>query len=436
MNNVLTVILAGGKGSRLDPLTRDRSKPAVPFGGCFRIIDFVLSNCINSGLRKVLVVTQYKAASLERHIENGWHFLSRELGEFIRVRPPEQRVDENWYLGTADALYQNIYAIEQQRPSHVLILSGDHIYRMNYAGFVNDHLQSEADCTIACLPVPRQEGRRFGVMQADESRRILSFREKPSDPDPIPGDPSRCLASMGIYVFRTEFLFERLCEDANEPGSQRDFGRDIIPSIIDRHQVRAWPFIDSNTGEPAYWKDVGTIDSYYESSMDLISVHPQLNLYDPSWPFRSAQPPLPPPKFVFNDAALTQPRVGQATDSLVCAGSVISGGTVDRCIIGPRVRVNSYAQVKDSIVYEDVNIGRDCRIRRAIIDKGVQIPESTRIGYDAEEDRANDLQVSDSGIVVVSRNARFPATPQGHVRHPHMLDPAVKSRRSATERSE
>jgi len=436
VNNVLTVILAGGKGSRLDPLTRDRSKPAVPFGGCFRIIDFVLSNCINSGLRKVLVVTQYKAASLERHIENGWHFLSRELGEFIRVRPPEQRVDENWYLGTADALYQNIYAIEQQRPSHVLILSGDHIYRMNYAGFVNDHLQSEADCTIACLPVPRQEGRRFGVMQADESRRILSFREKPSDPDPIPGDPSRCLASMGIYVFRTEFLFERLCEDANEPGSQRDFGRDIIPSIIDRHQVRAWPFIDSNTGEPAYWKDVGTIDSYYESSMDLISVHPQLNLYDPSWPFRSAQPPLPPPKFVFNDAALTQPRVGQATDSLVCAGSVISGGTVDRCIIGPRVRVNSYAQVKDSIVYEDVNIGRDCRIRRAIIDKGVQIPESTRIGYDAEEDRANDLQVSDSGIVVVSRNARFPATPQGHVRHPHMLDPAVKSRRSATERSE
>ena len=436
MNNVLTVILAGGKGSRLDPLTRDRSKPAVPFGGCFRIIDFVLSNCINSGLRKVLVVTQYKAASLERHIENGWHFLSTELGEFIRVRPPEQRVDENWYLGTADALYQNIYAIEQQRPSHVLILSGDHIYRMNYAGFVNDHLQSEADCTIACLPVPRQEGRRFGVMQADESRRILSFREKPSDPDPMPGDPSRCLASMGIYVFRTEFLFERLCEDANDPGSQRDFGRDIIPSIIDRHMVRAWPFIDSNTGEPAYWKDVGTLDSYYESSMDLISADPQLNLYDPSWPFRSAQPPLPPPKFLFNDATLTPPRVGQATDSLVCAGSVISGGNVDRCIIGPRVRVNSYAQVKDSIVYEDVNIGRDCRIRRAIIDKGVQIPENTRIGYDAEEDRANELQVSDSGIVVVSRNARFLATPQGDIRHPHMLDPAVKSRRSATERSE
>ena len=421
MNNVLTVILAGGKGSRLDPLTRDRSKPAVPFGGCFRIVDFVLSNCINSGLRKILVVTQYKAASLERHIESGWHFLSAELGEFIRVRPPEQRVDENWYLGTADALYQNIYAIEQQRPSHVLILSGDHIYRMNYSGFVNDHMQSEADCTIACLPVPRQEGRRFGVMQADESRRILSFREKPDDPDPIPGDPSRCLASMGIYVFRTEFLFERLCEDANQPDSHRDFGKDIIPSIIDDHVVRAWPFVDTNTGEAAYWKDVGTIDAYYESSMDLISIDPKLNLYDPSWPFRSAQPPLPPPKFVFNDDTPGQPRIGRATDSMVCAGSVISGGSVDRCIVGPRVRVNSYTEVRDSILYEGVNIGRYCRIRRAIVDKGVQIPENIRIGYDSAEDRANGLMVSDSGIVVVPRNARFQGSNSPPIADPHML---------------
>lgn len=430
VNNVLTVILAGGKGSRLDPLTRDRSKPAVPFGGCFRIVDFVLSNCINSGLRKILVVTQYKAASLERHIESGWHFLSAELGEFIRVRPPEQRVDENWYLGTADALYQNIYAIEQQRPAHVLILSGDHIYRMNYAGFVNDHMQSEADCTIACLPVPRQEGRRFGVMQADESRRILSFREKPDDPDPMPGDPARCLASMGIYVFRTEFLFERLCEDANQPGSHRDFGKDIIPSILDDHVVRAWPFVDSNTGEPAYWKDVGTIDSYYESSMDLISVDPKLNLYDPAWPFRSAQPPLPPPKFVFNDDTPGQPRIGRATDSMVCAGSVISGGSVDRCIVGPRVRVNSYAEVRDSILYEGVNIGRYCRIRRAIIDKGVQIPENVRIGYDSAEDRANGLMVSDSGIVTVPRNARFQRSSRAPIADPHILRQAGRTERS------
>ncbi|MCH2211327.1 MAG: glucose-1-phosphate adenylyltransferase [Fuerstiella sp.] len=422
MNDVLTVILAGGKGARLDPLTRDRSKPAVPFGGYFRIIDFVLSNCINSGLRRILVVTQYKAASLERHIESGWHFLSAELGEFIRVRPPEQRVDENWYQGTADALYQNIYAIEQQRPSHVLILSGDHIYRMNYSGFVHDHMQSEAECTVACLPVLCRDGRRFGVMQADDSGRILSFREKPDNPDPIVGDPSRCLASMGIYLFRTEFLFERLCEDANRLGSHRDFGKDIIPSIIDEHVVRAWSFVDSNTGDSAYWKDVGTIDSYYEASMDLISVHPKLNLYDPAWPFRSAQPPLPPPKFVFNDDTSGLPRVGRATDSMVCAGSVISGGMVDRCIIGPRVRVNSYAEVKDSILYGDVHIGRYCRVRRAIIDKGVQIPENTRIGYDAEEDRANNLTISDSGIVIVPQNAKFrrPGT-SASVKEPHLL---------------
>jgi glucose-1-phosphate adenylyltransferase len=422
VNDVLTVILAGGKGSRLDPLTRDRSKAAVPFGGSFRIVDFVLSNCINSGLRKILVVTQYKAASLERHIENAWHFLSNELGDFIRVRPPEQRVDENWYQGTADALYQNIYAIEQQRPTHVLILSGDHIYCMNYAGFVNDHIQSEADCTIACLPVPRHEGRQFGVLQADDSRRILNFCEKPEDPDPIPGDPSHCLASMGIYVFRTEFLFEKLCEDANEPGSHRDFGKDIIPSIIDDYTVRAWPFVDPNTGEPAYWKDVGTIDAYYEASMELISVNPKLNLYDPSWPYRSAQPSLPPPKFVFNDDTPGRPRVGCATDSTVCAGSVISGGSVDRCVVGPRVRVNSYAEVRDSILYEDVNVGRYCRIRRAIIDKGVQIPENTRIGYNAAEDRANGLTVSESGIVTVPRNAKFKTVDSGQaIAEPHML---------------
>ena len=421
MNNVLTVILAGGKGSRLDPLTRDRSKPAVPFGGCLRIIDFVLSNCVNSGLRRIFVVTQYKAASLERHIEYGWHFLSTQLGEFIRVRPPEQRIDENWYLGTADALYQNIYAIEQQRPSHVLILSGDHIYRMNYAGFVNDHMQSEADCTIGCLPVPQEKGHRFGVMQVDESRRILEFREKPAIPDSLPGDPTRCLASMGIYVFRTEFLFEQLCQDANEPGSHRDFGKDIIPSIVGKHLVRAWPFIDSETGEAAYWRDVGTVDSYFEASMDLISVQPELNLYDSTWPFRSAQPPLPPPKFVFNDNSSSQPRIGVATDSMVCSGTIISGGTVDRCILGPEVRINSYAEVRESILYKGVDVGRYCRIRRAIIDKGVRIPENTRIGYDPAEDRRNGLTVTESGIVTVPRNVRFGDTPESGMAPPHML---------------
>jgi len=407
MQNVLAVVLAGGKGSRLEPLTRDRSKPAVPFGGCFRIIDFTLSNCLNSGLRKILVMTQYKAASLERHIELGWHFLPAELGEFVSVRPPEQRVDENWYMGTADAIYQNIYTIEKVRPKHIVILSGDHIYRMDYSKFIADHIASGADASIACLPVPLDEGRRFGVMQVDENRRVVRFREKPEQPDPIPGRPEQCLASMGIYVFDTEFLFEQLCIDANEPGSNRDFGKDIIPSIVDTSRVMAWPFEDPETGGPAYWRDVGTLDSYYETSMDLTSVRPQLNLYDPEWPIRTWQPPLPPPKFVFNDRDSSEPRIGYATDSLICSGSIVSGGKVDRCIFSPRVRVNSFSSVTNSILFEGVEVGRHCVIERAIVDKGVSIPEGTRIGVDPAEDLARGLTISEGGITVVPRNVRF-----------------------------
>jgi glucose-1-phosphate adenylyltransferase len=407
MRNVLAVILAGGKGSRLDPLTRDRSKPAVPFGGCFRIIDFALSNCINSELRKILVVTQYKAASLERHIELGWHFLPAELGEFISVRPPEQRVDENWYLGTADAIYQNIFTIEKVRPRYVVVLSGDHIYRMNYAQFVEDHIRAKADASIACLPVPIAEGRRFGVMQMDREHRITKFSEKPRDPEPMPGHPDQCLASMGIYVFNTEFLFEQLCIDANEPGSQRDFGKDIIPSMIETSRVHAWLFQDPATGKAAYWKDVGTLESYYEANMDLISVAPELNLYDSEWPIRTYTPPLPPPKFVFNDVHPDTPRVGHAVDSLVCSGTIISGGAVDRCVVSPRVRINSYSSVKDSILFEGVEVGRHCRIQKAIIDKGVILPDGTLIGFDREADLARGLTVTDEGIVAVARNVRF-----------------------------
>ncbi len=407
MQNVLAVILAGGKGSRLEPLTRDRSKPAVPFGGCFRIIDFTLSNCINSGLRKILVMTQYKAASLERHIEQGWHFLPTELGEFVSVRPPEQRVDENWYVGTADALYQNIYTIEKVKPSHIVILSGDHIYRMDYGRFVRDHIASKAEASIACLPVPLADGKRFGVMQVDDSRRIVRFREKPSEPDPMPDRADHCLASMGIYVFNTDFLFEQLCVDANEPGSHRDFGKDIIPSIVDTHRVMAWPFEDPETGGPGYWRDVGTIESYYETNMDLVAVQPQLNLYDQNWPIRTFQPPLPPPKFVFNNIDGEKRRVGQAMDSLICSGSIVSGATVERCIFSPRVRVHSYAHVTNSILFEGVEVGRHCRIDRAIIDKGVQIPDGIRIGIDRDEDLRHGLTISDEGIVVVPRNARF-----------------------------
>ncbi|MFN9719820.1 MAG: glucose-1-phosphate adenylyltransferase [Planctomycetota bacterium] len=407
MHNVLAVILAGGKGSRLEPLTRDRSKPAVPFGGCFRIIDFTLSNCLNSGLRKMLVMTQYKAASLERHIEQGWHFLPTELGEFVSVRPPEQRVDENWYVGTADALYQNIYTIEKVKPSHIVILSGDHIYRMDYSRFVRDHMSSQAEASIACLPVPLADGKRFGVMQVDDGNRIVRFREKPAEPDPMPGRSDCCLASMGIYVFNTDFLFEQLCVDANEPGSHRDFGKDIIPAIVESHRVMAWPFEDPETGGPGYWRDVGTIESYYETNMDLVAVQPQLNLYDPGWPIRTYQPPLPPPKFVFNNVDGEQRRVGQAMDSLICSGSIVSGATVERCIFSPRVRAHSYSHLTNSILFEGVEVGRHCRIDRAIIDKGVQIPDGIRIGMDRDEDLRHGLTISDEGIVVVPRNARF-----------------------------
>ena len=407
MQNVLAVVLAGGKGSRLDPLTRDRSKPAVPFGGCFRIIDFTLSNCLNSGIRKILVVTQYKAASLERHIELGWHFLPAELGEFVSVRPPEQRVDENWYLGTADAIYQNIFTIEKVQPKYIVILSGDHVYHMDYSLFVREHIASKADASIACLPVPLADGRRFGVMQVDEDRRIVQFREKPSDPDPMPDRPDHCLASMGIYVFNMDFLFDRLCSDANDPSSNRDFGKDIIPSMIESANIRAWPFQDKDTGKPGYWRDVGTLDSYFEANMNLISVEPELNLYDPDWPIRTWQPPLPPPKFVFNDQSQNPPRIGSAVDSLVCSGSIISGGRVERCILSPLVRVHSFASVRNSILFEGVDIGRNCRIEHAIIDKGVHIPDGVEIGVNRADDIARGLTISDEGVVAVARNVRF-----------------------------
>lgn len=411
MRGVLGVILAGGRGSRLEPLTRDRSKPAVPFGGCFRIIDFSLSNCVNSGIRKILVVTQYKSASLERHIELGWHFLPSELGEFVSVRPPEQRLDENWYQGTADAIYQNIYTIEKVRPSELLILSGDHIYAMDYSQFIHAHRASGADATIACLPVPIEEGRRFGVISADSDGRIRQFSEKPDSPTPLPGAPGYCLASMGIYVFNTGFLFDQLCEDANHPGSQRDFGRDVIPAIIGSAKVMAWRFAASD-GTAAYWRDVGTLDSYYETSMDLTNVTPELNLYDSAWPFRTYQPPLAPPKFVFSDSRISPPRVGTALDSLICPGCILSGGRVERSILSPRVRVNSYASVSGSILFDGVTVGRHAVLNRAIVDKDVVIPEGVQLGVDLSADAARGLTVTEGGVVVVPRGYQFRSADQ------------------------
>ncbi len=411
MRDTLTVILAGGRGSRLEPLTRDRAKPAVPFGGLYRIIDFVLSNCLNSGIRQLLLLTQYKAQSLDRHVHLAWrNYFCRELGEFIDVVPPQQRIDDNWYQGTADAVYQNIYAIEREQPEHVVILAGDHIYKMNYKTMVDFHRATDADITIGALRVGRDEARQFGVMQVDADGRLNGFQEKPDQPTATPEDPDVCLASMGIYVFKARFLYERLCDDATRPDSRHDFGKDIIPDAIKDSRVFAFPFLDENRKDPlqsdsaadAYWRDVGTIDAYYEASMDLTGVDPQLNLYDQAWPMRSHQPMLPPPKFVFGSEGHST-RVGEALDSIVCQGAIVSGGRVARSIIGAGCRINSYANVEDSILFDDVNVGRHCKLRRVIIDKGVDVPAGTQIGYDVDSDRARGFTITESGIVVIAR---------------------------------
>ena len=408
MNDVMAVILAGGKGSRLEPLTRDRAKPAVPFGGGYRIVDFALSNCLNSGLRKLLLLTQYKALSLDRHINTGWRpYFCSELGEFIDVMPPQQRIDEKWYQGTADAVYQNIYAIEQERPQHVLILAGDHIYKMNYRRMLEYHQQMNADLTVAALPVDPEAAKSFGVMQVNEHHRIVGFEEKPDQPKTIPGQSDLCLASMGIYVFTARFLFEQLLKDANTPGSSRDFGKNIIPSIIDSSRVYAFPFRDENRKSVAYWRDVGTLDAFYEANMDLIGVDPMLNMYDQVWPIRTHQGGFPPPKFVFGSegGAAGEGRVGMATDSIVCPGSIISGGRVERCVVGPQVRINSFSQVSDSILFDRVTVGRHAVVRQAIIDKDVHIPERATIGVDKELDKARGFTITESGITVVGKNA-------------------------------
>jgi len=398
---ILAVVLAGGKGERLEPLTRDRAKPAVPFGGVYRIIDFTLSNCLNSGLRKILILTQYKAMSLDRHISIGWNrYFCRELGEFVDVVPPQQRVDENWYQGTADAVYQNIYAIEKEQPDLVVILAGDHIYKMNYRLMIDFHVESRADVTVGVLRATRQEAsRRFDVLEVGRDDRIVGFEEKPVDPKPIPGNDRECLASMGIYVFTARFLFETLCRDATRRESRHDFGGNVLPSVLGEDRVFAYRFVDENRKQTAYWRDVGTLDAYYEASMDLVATDPQLNLYDEAWPIRTYQPNDPPPKFVFAESE----RRGLAMDSIVCSGSIVSGGQVERSILGPRCRVNSYARVEDSILFAGVDIGRHARVRRSIIDKGVAIPPGTEIGFDPVHDRARGFTVTDSGLTVIPK---------------------------------
>ena len=404
MDGVLTVVLAGGKGSRLEPLTRDRAKPAVPFGGGYRIIDFTLSNCLNSGLRRLLVFTQYKARSLERHINLGWRSLfCYELGEFLDVVPPQQRIDEHWYRGTADAVYQNIYSIEQADPEYVVILAGDHVYKMNYQPMLEAHKANGADVTVAALRVDAKVAAgQFGVMEADQNWRVVGFEEKPDEPKVIPGDDPHCLASMGIYVFSARFLYEQLCQNAAQTGAGHDFGHHIIPSVIGSHRVFAYAFRDENQKDESYWRDVGTIDAYFDANMDLVSVDPQLNVYDRSWPIRTYLPSLPPPKFVFAEQ-LSEGRRGQALDSVVCPGSIVSGGQVERSIIGYSCRINSYSQIEDSILFDGVQVGRRAQIRRAIIDKGVSIPADTRIGFDHEEDQDRGFAVTENGVVVIAK---------------------------------
>jgi glucose-1-phosphate adenylyltransferase len=397
LRDVVAVLLAGGAGERLYPLTRDRAKPAVSFGGPYRIVDFTLSNCINSGLRKIFIATQYKSQSLNRHIRLGWSVVNTELGEFVEILPPQKRTGENWYLGTADAAYQNLYSIEREQPRWAIILSGDHIYKMDYGKMLDVHIARGASLTVAAIEVPIAEARRFGVVEVDEDSRITGFQEKPLSATPTPWNPGSCLGSMGIYIFDFEVLVRELLRDADEQTSH-DFGKDIIPDLVMRgERVYAYLFWDENKKESKYWRDVGTLDAYYEASMDLIQVDPVFNLYDPDWPLRTYQPQFPPAKFVFDDDG----RRGAAVQSIVSMGCIVSGSQVKRSILGPNVRVHSYCDIQDSIVMPNAVIHRHARIKRAILDRDFEVPQGAVIGYDPAEDRRRHT-VTESGVVVVT----------------------------------
>jgi glucose-1-phosphate adenylyltransferase len=393
---VLTVILAGGAGERLYPLTRHRAKPAVPFGGMYRIIDFTLANCINSFCRRIHILTQYKSQSLARHIRHSWDITRPELGEFIEIIPPQMRVNDCWYRGTADALYHNLYSIDREAPQELLVLAGDHIYKMNYEKMVQFHRQTEAAATVATIQVPIEEAHRFGVVEANGDNRIVGFEEKPAVPRPDPNNHGSAMVSMGIYVFNLEVLRDALIEDA-EMNSSHDFGKDIIPSLIEKAVVYAYPFEDENKKESKYWRDVGTIDSYWEANMDLAQVEPQFNLYDKAWPMKINLQAYPPAKFVF---ANRDERFGVAMDSIVSPGCIISGGQVIRSVLSPEVRVNSYSQVEESVLFRGVDVGRHARLRRVIVEKDVRIPPFAEIGYDLERD-ARLFRVTPAGVVVV-----------------------------------
>ncbi len=396
-SETLAIVLAGGRGTRLKGLTAWRAKPAVPFGGKFRIIDFPLSNCINSGIRRISVVTQYKSHSLQRHLQRGWGFLSGQFGEFIEVLSAQQRIGEGWYTGTADAIYQNLDILRHYGPSWVLVLAGDHIYKMDYGKMVAAHVANGADITVGCIPVPREDARAFGVMEVDETGRIIEFAEKPEHPKPMPDNPDKSLASMGIYVFSADYLRQRLMDDARDESSSHDFGKDIIPAAVARDRVFCFRFMNANTGAPGYWRDVGTVDAYWEANMDLANIQPELNLYDTNWPIWTYQEQLPPAKFAFDD----EHRRGMAVDTMLSGGCLITGAMVRHSVLFSNVRIHSFSEIEDSVILPDVEIRRGCRIRRCVIDKGAVIPENTVIGEDPAED-ARRFYVSEQGITLVT----------------------------------
>jgi glucose-1-phosphate adenylyltransferase len=403
----LAVIMAGGRGERLRQLTEDRCKPAAPFGGKFRIIDFVLSNCLNSGIRQISVLTQYKAHSLIQHIGKGWGFLRGEFGEFIEIIPAQQRLGPEWYQGTADALWQNMELIRAHRPLHVLVLAGDHIYKMDYGPMIGFHVEKEADITVGVVEVPLDRAREFGVLAVDEGNRVLGFQEKPKNPQSMPGRSDVALASMGIYVFNPRLLERLLRADAENPDSAHDFGKNIVPDAIDKLRVFAYPFEDVRTKAQNYWRDVGTIDAYYEANMELVRVSPELNIYDEQWPIWTYQEQLPPAKFVFDD----DDRRGCAIDSMVSGGCIISGSRVSNSLLFSQVRVHDYSTVDRSVILPRVHIGEHCVIRNAIIDEGAVVPDGTTIGVDPAQDRER-FYVSEEGVTLVTA-AMLRAPPRG-----------------------
>jgi glucose-1-phosphate adenylyltransferase len=399
----IALVLAGGRGSRLKALTDRRTKPAVYFGGKFRIIDFALSNCLNSGVRRIGVLTQYKSHSLLRHLQRGWSFLRSEFNEFIDLLPAQQRIDEDsWYQGTADAVYQNLDILRSHNPEYILILAGDHIYKMDYAALIADHVAQGKQCTVACIEVPIAEASAFGVMAIDDQRRIVEFVEKPANPPAMPGKPDVSLASMGIYVFDAKALFAALDKDAATPGSSRDFGKDVIPAMVAAGQAVAHPFglscVRSTPEAPAYWRDVGTVEAYWAANLDLTNTLPELDMYDRDWPIWTYQEQLPPAKFVFDDDG----RRGMAVDSLVSGGCIISGGSVRRSVLYSKVRIHSYAEVEEAVLLPGVDVGRGCKLRKVVVDVDCALPEGMQIGFDAAED-ARRFYRTEAGVVLVTK---------------------------------